>query len=329
MAAVPVARPAPAVVATGSGTSNPDGAAMAAERDRVLAALVMFRKFDPLVFDGEKVEPWMVELWIDSMKTLFEDLYTLEKDKSIPRHSLLGAGDEGVIIENSTYYRDDKDRADWFEQGLRPDIYKAVHILKLTTFAEVLDRALWAEHGNAYVREEREVSEKDGGKKWAPGGSGGQSKSKSRKPPKYPWTQSWGRGVQQCVICGGDHRAMHCEQRQGKCFECGQAGHVSHYCPRKTSPAPSVALAPTTPGHYGGAPLAAVSAGRAMAPRQPEMTRSARVDSCLPLKPRNLSRLRSATSWQVWCQAPRLPIWSVRARRTDAERTEPPLSVQG
>ncbi|XP_020099565.1 uncharacterized protein LOC109717978 [Ananas comosus] len=90
----------------------------------------------------------------------------------------------------SDVVRDDKDRADWFEQGLRPDIYKAVHILKLTTFAEVLDRALWAEHGNAYVREEREVSEKDGGKKWAPGGSGGQSKSKSRKPPKYPRTQS-------------------------------------------------------------------------------------------------------------------------------------------
>ncbi|XP_020099674.1 uncharacterized protein LOC109718053 [Ananas comosus] len=68
---------------------------------------------------------------------------------------------------------------------------------------------------------------------------------------------------------------MHCEQRQGKCFECGQAGHVSRYCPRKTSPAPSVALAPTTPGHYGEAPLVAISAGRAMEPRQPEMTRSA------------------------------------------------------
>lgn len=78
----------------------------------------------------------------------------------------------------------DKDRADWFERGLRPNIYKAVHILKLTTFAEVLDRALWAEHGNAYVHEEQEAFENDRGKKWAQGSSGGQLRS--RRPPKYP-----------------------------------------------------------------------------------------------------------------------------------------------
>lgn len=40
---------------------------MEAERKRALATLVMFRKFRPLAFHGEKVEPWMVESWIDSM----------------------------------------------------------------------------------------------------------------------------------------------------------------------------------------------------------------------------------------------------------------------
>nr|CAD1829250.1 unnamed protein product [Ananas comosus var. bracteatus] len=53
--------------------------------------------------------------------------------------------------------KDDRDRADWFLRGLRPGIYKAVQILKLTTFAEVFDRALWAEHGDAHVREKREA----------------------------------------------------------------------------------------------------------------------------------------------------------------------------
>ncbi|XP_020112143.1 uncharacterized protein LOC109726764 [Ananas comosus] len=269
--AIPVAaQPTPAVVAIGSGTSNPEGAMMAAERERALAALVMFRKFDPPVFDGEKVEPWMVESWVDSMETLLNDLCTLEKDKvHLATHCLerttkvwgkqikrdrsselsplaweefrglmytnyfpeskkkklqdrfrkLRQGNRSVgeyerefshIIDCvPDVMRDDRDRPDWFEQGLRPDIYRAVHILKLTTFSEVLDRALWAEHSNAHIREEREASEKDGGKKRAPDGSGGQSRP--RKPPKYLRTQSKGRGARWCVICGGDHDPNRCK----------------------------------------------------------------------------------------------------------------------
>ncbi|XP_020084907.1 uncharacterized protein LOC109707786 [Ananas comosus] len=159
-----------------------------------------------------------------------------------------------------------------FERGLPPYIYRAVHILKLTTFSEVLDWALWAEHGNAHIREEREASEKDGGKKRAPDGSGGQSRS--RKPPKYPRSQSKGHGARRCIICGGDHDPRRCKQKEGRCFACGQAGH-SRYCPGRTSPAPSIALAPATPRYYGGAPPTAASTGRAMAPRQLKVTRLA------------------------------------------------------
>nr|CAD1839547.1 unnamed protein product [Ananas comosus var. bracteatus] len=52
--------------------------------------------------------------------------------------------------------RDDKDKADCFVSGFRPDLYKAVLILKSQTFAEVLDRALCIEQGNAFIQEERE-----------------------------------------------------------------------------------------------------------------------------------------------------------------------------
>lgn len=37
--------------------------------------------------------------------------------------------------------RDDKDKTDCFEWRFRPEIFIAVHSLKLQTFAEVLDRA--------------------------------------------------------------------------------------------------------------------------------------------------------------------------------------------
>nr|CAD1842616.1 unnamed protein product [Ananas comosus var. bracteatus] len=342
IAAVPVAaRPPPvSVPPAASGSTTLDAAAEGVERERALAALVMFRKFDPPVFDREKVEPWMVESWVDSMETLFKDLYTLEKDKvPLATHCLERtakvwwkrikrdrASDlppltweefRGLLYVNyfpdsekkklqeqfrklkqgsrlvGEYYerefshiidcvpdvvRDDRDRADWFERGLRPDIYKVVHILKLTTFAEVCDResrpgTSGSISGNAHVREEREASERDGGKKRAQGGSGAQSKS--RKPPKYPRTQSKSRGPQRCTICYGNHEPRTCAQREGKCFTCGQAGHISRYCPVKASPTPSIASAPATPAHYGGIPPTATSSGRAMTPRQPEMTRSA------------------------------------------------------
>lgn len=71
---VAVAAIAVMAMAAGSGTSNLEGAAMKTERERALSALVMFKKFNPPVFDGEKVEPWIVESWVDTMKTLFENL---------------------------------------------------------------------------------------------------------------------------------------------------------------------------------------------------------------------------------------------------------------
>nr|CAD1824749.1 unnamed protein product [Ananas comosus var. bracteatus] len=266
IAAAPMAAsPPPAsVTPAASGSAIPDAAAEEMERERSLTALIRFKKFNPPIFEGEKVEPSMVESWIDSMETLFEDLYTSEKDKvSLATHCLekaakvwwkrvkrgrpsdlppmlweefkramfanyfpdtpnsvrgyltdtvkrklqgkfrkLRQGDRSVADYEQEFshiidcvpevVRNDPDRADWFLRGLRPGIYKAVQIFKLTTFAEVFDRALWAEHGDAHVREEREASEKDKGKKRPGGSSGGQSSSK--KLPKYPSRRSESQG---------------------------------------------------------------------------------------------------------------------------------------
>ncbi|XP_020082104.1 uncharacterized protein LOC109705740 [Ananas comosus] len=283
--AVPVAaRPPPASVPpVASGSATPDVAAEKVEQERALAALIKFKKFNPPIFEGEKVEPSMVELWIDSIETLFKDLYTSEKDKVyLATHCLAKAanmwwkrvkrdrpsvlppmlwkefkkamfanyfldtvkrnlqerfrklrqGDRSVANYKQEFshiincvpkvVRDDRDRADWFLRGLRPKIYRVVQLFKLTTFAEVFNRALWVEHGDAHVREERELiaESRDKGKKRPGGGSGGQSSSK--KPPKHPRMQSWSREAQQCIICGGGHRVTQSRQCQGKCYTCRQ-----------------------------------------------------------------------------------------------------------
>nr|CAD1829445.1 unnamed protein product [Ananas comosus var. bracteatus] len=70
----------------------------------------------------------------------------------------------------------DRDRADYFERGLRPEIFKIISALKLKSFEEVLDRALWVERSNAIAREERESfdreREREKGKKRTTGGAG-------------------------------------------------------------------------------------------------------------------------------------------------------------
>nr|CAD1820642.1 unnamed protein product [Ananas comosus var. bracteatus] len=85
----------------------------------------------------------------------------------------------------------DRDRADYFERGLRPEIFKIISALKLKSFEEVLDRALWVERSNAIAREERESfdreREREKGKKRTTGGAGGQSSS--TRPPRYPRPQ--------------------------------------------------------------------------------------------------------------------------------------------
>nr|CAD1833577.1 unnamed protein product [Ananas comosus var. bracteatus] len=94
-------------------------------------------------------------------------------------------------------------------------IYKAVQILKLTTFAEVFDRALWAEHGDAMFGEKRKAlaESKDKGKKRQGGGSGGQARSK--KPPKYPQTQP--KEVDRDgVSYVAETTRCRCEQRHGR-----------------------------------------------------------------------------------------------------------------
>ncbi|XP_020094154.1 uncharacterized protein LOC109714124 [Ananas comosus] len=122
----------------------------------------------------------------------------------------------------------DRDRAEVFESGLRPEIFKVIHAFRLKTYEDVLDRELLVERGNAIEREERDAFEKDKdkekSKKRAASGSAGQSSSK--RPPRYP-RSSW-RGARSqsrsltisfpCVICGGDHKVVGCPQHEGRCF---------------------------------------------------------------------------------------------------------------
>nr|CAD1818623.1 unnamed protein product [Ananas comosus var. bracteatus] len=100
--------------------------------------------------------------------------------------------------------RSDEDKAGCFGRGLQREVYAAMQPLRLKTFTELYDRALWVEQGIAKMRAGRESNDKGADKKRSASTPGGSSKYK--KPPKYP-RKSWkDRGLPRCYICGENHR---------------------------------------------------------------------------------------------------------------------------
>nr|CAD1821588.1 unnamed protein product [Ananas comosus var. bracteatus] len=166
--AVPVmTRPVPASTpptASSSSAPVPDLAAVKAKRERALAALTTFKRFNPPTFDREEVDPWVVETWIALMETLFEDIYTLEQDKiNLATHCFEKSTRirwRGVKKNRSpdlppvTRGSGRPGQGGVFRTRTSAEIFRVVHSFKLQTFVEVLNRALWVEQGNAIAREE-------------------------------------------------------------------------------------------------------------------------------------------------------------------------------
>ncbi len=57
-------------------------------------------------------------------------------------------------------------------------------------------------------------------------------------------SRRWPRLRDRCIFCGGPHLSHTCDLRWGRCFKCGQSGHLRATCPLPTSTAPPSALAP-------------------------------------------------------------------------------------
>nr|CAD1817790.1 unnamed protein product [Ananas comosus var. bracteatus] len=124
----------------------------------------------------------------------------------------------------------------------------------------------------------------------------------SKKPAKYPRTQYKGVEHDGVSYAAETTKRRDVSSAKASASSAGNRGTSYAIAGRRSFACSIYCIVAAALAHYGGSPPAAVSAGRAMAPRQPEMTRSARAVGCLPLKCklRNLPKLRNTTSWQVW-----------------------------
>nr|CAD1821668.1 unnamed protein product [Ananas comosus var. bracteatus] len=139
--------------------------------------------------------------------------------------------------------RDDEDKARIFERGLRSSILRLVQPFHLQTYQDVVNRALIVESCAADLQERRKCANKGNGKRPV---TEGASQTHSGRPSRHSrnWSQSRGRGssarhrgserhqTRSCVICGGHRYPQQCSQRQGRCYSCGQEGHLLSDCSR-------------------------------------------------------------------------------------------------
>ncbi|XP_020106660.1 uncharacterized protein LOC109722893 [Ananas comosus] len=269
--------------------------------ERLLAVLTAFKRFNPPTFNGNVKDLWLVESWLAMMEALFEDIYTLEKDKVHPAaHCFQGSArlwwtqakkSHSLDLASVTWeaFREML-LMEYFSESDKRKIKEDFHKLRqgsqsvreyereFTHLVNCVPSSV--ERGNAIAREECEAfemdKERDKSKKRAASGSAGQSSSK--QPPR-PQRSQWRGGRSQTqsqttypsVICGGDHRVTACPQREGRYFQCGQAGHIGRECPGGASPASSSASVQYTQRQLAGLPPA-MSAGRSSAPQSSSAT---------------------------------------------------------
>nr|CAD1820659.1 unnamed protein product [Ananas comosus var. bracteatus] len=257
--AAPVAAPQEEVLAVPPVQRPPAGAAFSilvegAERDKLMERLNEFRRCSPRVFDGEKVDHWIVEKWLMHMENLFRDTFVEERDRVwLATHHLDGEAyrwwfdfqehpntDLAAItwtrfkelllahyFLTSVKRKMEQDLRS-LRQGtalwprLRPSIYRFVQSSNLQTYPEVVDRALIVESGAAEMQERREGLDRGKAKRPATEGAG---QTHSRRPPKYPRSQQRGRGP--APQRGGLER-----RRPFPCVICG-GPHDPPQCPQR------------------------------------------------------------------------------------------------
>ncbi|KAI9160100.1 hypothetical protein LWI28_005107 [Acer negundo] len=135
---------------------------------------------------------------------------------------------------------DDESRGRRFLDGLHPDIQSKVEVLKLTRYADIVDRALIAERSleeckkaqDVFKRNNQQGGSRNGGafrqgsqfNKHNTGGGKGNEKTVGDTPFK--------KNFPHCQRCGRTH-AGECYMINEACFGCGKMDHQIRDCPKR------------------------------------------------------------------------------------------------
>ncbi|XP_075489521.1 uncharacterized protein LOC142528364 [Primulina tabacum] len=127
----------------------------------------------------------------------------------------------------------DKDKEEHFLRCLKSEIRRDVHMSKVITFQDIVERALLAEHDEQEIDKERQLRRQafqargQGTSTNVRGGHKGKGKMEHRNKPSLP-SADMERPV--CPNCGKPHKGE-CLVGSGLCFRCKEMGHTTQKCP--------------------------------------------------------------------------------------------------
>ncbi|XP_028104992.1 uncharacterized protein LOC114304009 [Camellia sinensis] len=131
-------------------------------------------------------------------------------------------------------------KAKKFEAGLDPKIKDMLEVLKLPTYAAVIDRAYITEKGIKALRsrepnQKKQFWERDNRRPGiAPPKRVNMGTTSSTNSSNQGLTNPKGGTIPACITCGRSHWGQ-CRQDTEACFRCGQIGHLLRDCPKLTS----------------------------------------------------------------------------------------------
>ncbi|XP_058780030.1 uncharacterized protein LOC131653766 [Vicia villosa] len=132
----------------------------------------------------------------------------------------------------AVYAPDELWKIDQFMMGLRADIAHSVSQREFTTYAECLRQCYVAENSLKRVQEERNQNRTNFRE---------QGRSTQHLRPRNPLSkkkQVYGDQSAQppyCHKCNRKHTGE-CTNSSVTCYECGEPGHISRFCPKKRAP---------------------------------------------------------------------------------------------
>ncbi|XP_075494761.1 uncharacterized protein LOC142532330 [Primulina tabacum] len=115
-----------------------------------------FRRMNPLDFIGG-LDPLVDLEWIKSLEAIFDYLKFTDQDKDA-----MSVGEYILKFEEGCVFipfiaEKDKDKGEHFLRGLKLEIRRDVHISKMITYQDIVERALLAEHGEQEIEKERQL----------------------------------------------------------------------------------------------------------------------------------------------------------------------------
>ncbi|KAH7865676.1 hypothetical protein Vadar_009698 [Vaccinium darrowii] len=198
-----------------------------------------FLKLKPPTFTGS-MDPTRANAWLESIKKIFKVMCYSETQKvGLASYQLEGEAQRWWTMKEQSEQRmvwtrflyaphmvaTKNMKAQKFEDGLKLEIQKVVRPMRLSTYAEVVDRALIVEQENEESKrffENRKRQRFNNGKKSRGGSFKKQNTGSEVGKPNNP--------LPLCVTCGKPHSGV-CLAATGGCFNCGKVGHLKKGCP--------------------------------------------------------------------------------------------------